>query len=144
MLIAAIVIGITYTAYSMISRSYLSFKEKNDRIAVLNRVDQLLKRDFERAEVISGSGNTVLIRNDSAPVRYEFTPKAVIRTSGLIDTFKVNTADVRLAFEGKTMTDATEQMIDELAFSVSETIPYHYHKTYSSFNLIKTNPDADH
>ncbi len=152
MLVAAIVIGITYTAYAIISRSYMDFKTKNDGIAVLNRVDQLLKRDFEQADRIVGSGNEILIdKADRARVNYEFDADVVIRKSVAIDTFKVKTGDIKITFEGvvnnqREMEESSATALaDELSFTVSfqhENIPYHYHKTYSSLNLIQRNPHA--
>jgi len=52
MMITAIVIGIAYTSYSIVVKSYNSFNNKNNDMAVVINLDHLLKRDFERAETI--------------------------------------------------------------------------------------------
>ncbi|MBW4890133.1 hypothetical protein KXQ82_10420 [Mucilaginibacter sp. HMF5004] len=153
MLIAAIVIGITYTSYNIIGKSYLSFKTRNDDIAVLNRVDELLKRDFEQANMIADSGNGLLINKDNmTDVHYEFNRGTIIRKSGVIDTFKVSMTDLKTAFEGNLNNNQTEAnttsesaRIDELSFTINFkdlNIPCHYQKMYSSLNLIQRNPDA--
>jgi len=130
MLIAAIVIGIAYTAYSIISRSYTTFKYKNDDLAVLNRVDELLRRDFGKAEMVTRSGNGLLIGDH---ISYEFSPAYIVRNSGTIDTFKVSNLDLQTVSAGA-------DLIDEVSFTIvfrGERIPYHYRKTYSSADLIK-------
>jgi len=151
MLIAAIVIGITYTAYTIISRTYGQFKKKNENMAVLARLDQLLRRDFDRADLITESGHQVIsIQRENQPnIRYEFLDSSIIRNAAIADTFKVKSDHYQVLFEGLPKADAEntdanadsneEYRIDELSLIVNfqnETIPYHYHKKYSSENLI--------
>lgn len=156
MLLAAIVIGITYTSYGIISRSFLSFKARNEDIAMFTRVDQLLKRDFEQASDIYTNNNRVIIKKNALSVMsYEITPSYIVRNANIIDTFKVNTLHYQMLFEGKiketidnnsaTLDNDENDRIDELLFTISyknENIPFHYHKLYSSINLIKRNVDA--
>ncbi|RKR84466.1 prepilin-type N-terminal cleavage/methylation domain-containing protein [Mucilaginibacter gracilis] len=154
MLVAAVVIGITYTSYQIISRSYLDFKLRNERMVTLASLDQLLRRDFDQAEIISGSNKHIRIDKENKPaVEYEFADRYIIRKAIIIDTFKVTNDSCRMFFEKQqiindetTETANTEDnRIDELLFNVSynnETIPYHYNKDYSSENLIKRNPNA--
>lgn len=154
MLVSVVVIFITYTAYSIVSRSYGNFRSKNEDMAILARLDQLLLRDFERAEVINGSGNQVsMTRDNGRMVSYEFANGYVVRTDQIVDTFKVSTEKYQTLFEGKPLGDGEEldvknkesDRLDELSFAVTyknETIPYHYYKRYSSLNLINRNPHA--
>jgi hypothetical protein len=53
MMIAAILMGITYTTHIIVSKSYLSFNTKNAGMAEVELLDKLLKRDFDRADVIA-------------------------------------------------------------------------------------------
>jgi Tfp pilus assembly protein PilE len=156
MLIAAIVIGITYTAYNIISKTYGNFKKKNEDMAVLARLDQLLRRDFDRADLITESGHEMIFQKEGQPdIRYEIAPTYLVRNAISVDTFKVVNANYQVLFEGQLKNetenidsdtnDKEEERIDELSFTVDfkdEAIPYHYEKKYSSENLIKRSPNA--
>ena len=151
MLLAAIVISITYTAYTIINGSYLVFTRKNDEMAQVVQLDRLLKKDFYQAASISRNNQKILFRTDSADISYEFGPGQVIRTQGITDTFKIQTEVMSTSFENQPLPDlpATDQpgLLDDMAWTIilqNEKIPYHYHKQYSSVNLFQENPDANH
>jgi prepilin-type N-terminal cleavage/methylation domain-containing protein len=152
MIIAALVITIAYTAYQIIHRSYQAYQLKNTQMAVLLRLDERLKKDFSRSVLISQTTEGLAFTDSSGTVRYTFSEGSVIRQGILVDTFKVITQDISLQFEGKALAAAAEEepesnRIDELSFNglyADEIIPYHYHKQYSSENLIERNPDAIH
>jgi Tfp pilus assembly protein PilE len=149
MLIAAILIAVTYTSYSIVIKSYNSFTNKNNDMAVLVSLDHVLKRDFEQSRVILKDSAGFSFRKDSALVRYEFSADYIVRKATRIDTFKVQNQDVSASFENvpllELQTTAEQNIIDELDFAIQyqkEEINYHYHKTYSSENLIEKNPNA--
>jgi len=149
MLVTALVIGITYTAYSIVIKSYQSFTKKNEDMAVLISLDHLLRRDFERADTILKDLNGVTIMEHDKTVKYAFTPDFITRNSAIIDTFKVQSLGVKTIFENMPVDEiqnTTERnRIDELDFILlfqNEKIPHHYQKLYSSENLIKREADA--
>ena len=156
MLISGIVIGITYSSYIIVHKSYLAFKTKNEEMAVITQIDQVLKRDFNRAEMITGGGNMIRIKTtDSTMIAYKFNAAYIIRTSTVNDTFKVNIDHQQLLFEHHIQVvpmDAFDippetNRIDELSYEIAyrgEVIPYHYLKAYSSANLIQRKSDAIH
>jgi len=149
MLISAIVIGIAYTAFNIINQSYQSFHQKNEHMADLVRLDELLRKDFDRAGVISKTTNGIIVKFATDSINYDFEPDITVRTSTIIDTFKLNVQDIVTNFELSPITainsTAEQNRIDELEFSIlfeNEKIPYSYHKLYSSANLIERNPNA--
>lgn len=149
MMVAAILMGITYTTYSIVSRSYLSFNTKNKDMAELELLDRLLKRDFDRGEVILKETDGIIIKNTDRMVTYEFSPDYITRNSGITDTFKVKTEGLSTSFEGQPVDETglsgEQNRLDDLSFNLifqNEKIPYHYYKQYSSVNLIQRNPDA--
>lgn len=154
MLVAAIVIGITYTAYTIISRSFIDFKSKNEDIALIARIDHLVKRDFEQADLIVTDESGVSIQKlGLMPVHYEFNPSYIVRRSVVADTFKVNNTDIKTFFEHREKSpnndsdpsDVAGNRIDELSFTITykdDLIPFHYVKTYSAVNLLPGNPYA--
>ena len=149
MLITALLIGITYTSYSIIVKSYHSFTAKNEELAVLATLDHLLKRDFEQAEAVFKNQDGIVLLSDSKTLKYEFKPDYIIRSGIRIDTFKMQTQDVNSMFENVPLNEVQEteeqNRVDELSFILifqNEKIPYHYYKLYSSVNLIQRNPNA--
>ncbi|MDB5008616.1 MAG: hypothetical protein JWP45_3009 [Mucilaginibacter sp.] len=158
MLITALLIGITYTSYSIIVKSYRSFTLKNEDMGILISLDHVLKRDFDLADVILKTSDGLTLKSDQKIVKYTFNPDFITRESVKTDTFKVETQLVQTSFETilvNDIQDAEEQnRLDDLTFSLlyqNEKIPYHYHKNYSSINLIlrkefneQRNPNAIH
>ena len=139
MSLTAIVIGITYTAWTIVFRAHLGFKKKNESVAALQRLDGLLQRDFGRATHISYIDSVMALQDSSAMLSYEFKNNRVIRHSISIDTFNCKFSQVSVSFEGHLPVDNTT--IDDLFFEVTaedQKIPYHYHKIYSSAELIST------
>jgi len=149
MLISAIVIAITYTAFSIITRSYHSFESKHKDMATVLRLDKLLQKDFKHAETILKDTDGIALKDSSSTVKYRFSPDYVLRIGITIDTFKVKSDSITTAFENKTITGIStleeENRLDDLGLNMmlqNEKIPYHYHKLYSSANLINRNPNA--
>jgi len=149
MLISAIVIGITYSAYTIIRQSYAIYQTKNETLAVLSRVDQLLTRDFAHAELIVKTPDGVLLSSPSDTVSYVFNPDFVVRVAAVTDTFRVQNGGLSTLFENQQLSEIStvneQNRIDELTFFIvlkNGNIPYHYHKQYSSVNLLERNPNA--
>ncbi|MGY3214541.1 PulJ/GspJ family protein [Mucilaginibacter sp. HD30] len=144
MLLAAIVIAITYTVYTIIIRSYTSYNVKNSNMAVLISLDELLRKDFEKAENINKTERGLSCTNKDKVTTYEFNPNAVIRTSGTTDTFKVKVQAISILFEhapvSESATNDEGTRVDEMQadlFFDGTKITNGYHKQYSSQNLIQ-------
>jgi len=144
MLISAIVIGLMYSAYAIISKSYLSFVDRNSNTSTIALLDRRLSRDIDKAEMIQRDSNTVTIRSHKDTIIYRFQSDRVIRQKLLADTFKVSTESFSASFksipvDGNTLSD-DEKKIDDLQIVMlaeGQKIPYHYRKTYSSVNLFQ-------
>ena len=149
MMVAAILIGITYTSYSIIVKSYTSFTGKNNDMGELVTLDHLMNRDFDQAKIIKKDSAGFSFVKDSALVQYEFSADFIVRKAARIDTFKIKNRDVNAGFENTPITELHDEadlnIIDALDFVLmyqKDTIGYHYHKTYSSENLIEKKPNA--
>lgn len=139
MIISALLIGLTFTIYNLVSGSYNSFSTKNDKVIVLLTLDKLLKRDFSNAEKIWREGNNIFIANQQDTALYKFELGLLVREIGKVDTFDIDYRDLITKFEGK-IAERTEQtqLQDEVSFIVTygdQSIPYHFYKRYSSDNL---------
>ncbi len=141
MLITGILIVMTYTVYNIVVKTYHGYNDKQANSAVLLRIDELLRDDFRRAEKIFTNQNHIIMQRGETQVDYNIESNYIVRSTEIVDSFKVNTIDVIKSFEGDLANqDAGPQVIDELQLNVlydNKTFPYHYRKQYSATNLIK-------
>jgi prepilin-type N-terminal cleavage/methylation domain-containing protein len=148
MLIAAILVGITYSAYRIVSKSYFAYLEKNRSLYNLTSLDRLIKRDFRRSVKINTISDGLQFSCLTDTVFYGFKPSYVTRTQGITDTFRINISELRIKFLQTDITPSAELLpVDELSFLLQEkqdTIAYHYFKLYSSEELVKISTHAIH
>jgi hypothetical protein len=151
MLISALVIGITYSIFAIVSRSYQAFHRKNEEIANVLRLDGVLRKDFDRGELILKDSTGIGIVKPSGLIHYAFYPDYVLRNGIKTDTFKVKTDSVSTFFENTPINDVSPDKeqnrldrVDIPVFLQNEKFTYHYSKIYSSENLFIRKPDAIH
>jgi type II secretory pathway pseudopilin PulG len=151
MLLSAIVIGITYTVWTLIGKTHHAFVQKNDALALALRVDELVRKDFERSNIVLRDTGGIAFITGGRVTHYEFDTGFVVRKSLRTDSFKVRAVSFRTFFENK-LIEHTEEVadssrIDQLDLSIfvgHREITYHYHKLYSSADLIPIKQYADH
>jgi prepilin-type N-terminal cleavage/methylation domain-containing protein len=144
MLISSLVIGITYAVYTIVVGSYSAYQLKSTRLAVLIRLDELLKKDFSQADLILEDQNSWVFKSAGQRVTYQLAPGYLVRISSITDTFKVSLQNRTASFETQPVTETAateeEQRMDELQLNLvaeNENITYHYHKQYSAVNLMQ-------
>lgn len=149
MLLSAIVIGLTYTVFSLVTRSYQRYQTRHREMATVISLDGLLRRDFDRAELVLKDTDGIALTSKTNLIKYRFYPDYILRKGIATDTFRLKADSVAMTFEGKAIDDsgtgAEENRIDELDMQLTlqkEKIPYYYHKIYSSANLIKRKTNA--
>jgi hypothetical protein len=140
MLIAAIAIAITFTAYRIVSGSYIGFSKKQVELAGFVNLDKLLKQDFMTAKNVLKSSTGMLMETEDGLIRYEIDKDYVIRDqfSLRIDTFKLTTSNTEFSFEKNPVDDGNA--IDQFGFEtlvLGQLVPLHYHKLYSAQDLFK-------
>lgn len=102
MMLAAIVIGMAYTAFSLMARMSAGFREKNLAHADVQVLREVLQRDAERAGVILIADGTIDFSSESTPLQYEWRQDYLIRKMELAqDTFKTPALVVQAYFEGR-------------------------------------------
>lgn len=135
MLLAAIVIGISYTAYTMMSRSYQEYDDRNEKVAEFVLLNKLLRRDISNAEKIVRSPEGINLEGPEGSIIYSFSEEYITRNQYSVktDTFKVSNSDLITSFEEKEVTE--EGMIDRISFTgvlQERKVPLVYVKTYSA------------
>lgn len=138
MLIAAIAIGITFTAYRIVSGSYLDFTKKQTRISTFINADRLLKQDFQRAKRIFRSADGITMEMTTGVIRYEFNNEYVLRDQFSLrtDTFKMKVNKLSFLFENEA--NEADQLVDQCSFETEtdgQRILLYYQKLYSAQDL---------
>ena len=68
MIVAGIVVMMSYTVFTIMGKSYLDFSKKNESIASLLLFDKVLKRDFSNARLIVLASDALLLKKDSSHI----------------------------------------------------------------------------
>lgn len=103
MMLAAIVIGMAYTAFTLFTRLYGTYRTKNLAHADVRAFQQVLERDMEQAAVVSLEDDQLFFGNGDGTVdpSYVFHKDYILRIkNALPDTFKLKSVAMRTAFEG--------------------------------------------
>lgn len=140
MLIAAIAIAITFTAYRIVSGGYAGFSKKQVELADFVRLDKLLKQDFMASKRIIRSSDGVVLELDAGVIQYSIDSAFVVRDQFSLrrDTFKQVIKNVNFSFENND--SEYEQLVDQLSFESivqAQMVPFHYYKLYSAQDLFK-------
>ncbi|TDQ11569.1 hypothetical protein [Pedobacter metabolipauper] len=138
MLIAGICIGITFTAYQIISGTYRNFDKKQEKIALFTTVDKLLKQDFVNARNILKADDGLAFQMEQGTISYSFNKDYVVRDQFALhaDTFKLQINAPVFLFEGQSPDNGTS--VDQFNFTTlvdGILIPLQYHKSYSAQDL---------
>lgn len=138
MLVVAVAIAVTYTAYHIISRTYSDYIKKQDRIASFTLADRLIKRDLLEADQVVRAGEGLKLFLPAGQVIYEFKNDYLIRNQYALqaDTLKIPVKNLGYFFENGPVEDGAR--VDQLVFqTVLEgiDISLFYKKTYSAQNL---------
>ena len=158
MLISSLVIGIAYVSYSIIQKTYLNLEKKNQSIAQYYRLDQLIRKDFFVSDsLVNTSKGFLAFKSGLSLSEYQVYPMYIIRTANSnLDTFPIPIAFMETSFLGKPSAANPLISLDSLIFQTKiddlslmvlykgDTIPFHYHKKYSSVDLFQEDPHANH
>jgi hypothetical protein len=147
MLLTAIVIGMAYEVFQVVSKSYRSFSEKSEKVNDVERLEHWLGRDFLRSEAISNGTRELRMVIGGDTVSYRFTETAVIRQGLRIDSIPFQTGGIQTAFRG-IPSPAGDQMVpaDELKFKIvleKQEILEYFYKLYSAEQLINLTHGID-
>ena len=136
MILTAIIVGIVYSAYSIVGNQYSSYKKisvQNSRVALLS---MLLSKDFTTAHYIK-NGNEELFFYDKEDniIRYGFDENYITRSGNSItDTFPVNTLNIEMKFLNQEQI-IPNGLVDELYFEsliFKKQQLFHFKKQYGA------------
>src|SRR4051794_24174209 len=79
MILAAISIAISFSVYSLISQSYRQYDLKNKKTAEFVQLSQLLQKDIQKAEYITGMQNELNLLSNEGEIDYLFEGAYLLR-----------------------------------------------------------------
>ena len=140
MLIAAIAISITYTAYNIVGKLYLDYTTTQKKYSQVTLLNELLNLDCISAERIIRTREGFQVNSRKGEIQYIITDDFIIRDQFSLrrDTFMLSVSSKIYYFEGQQTEN--EEAIDQISLSVGSLgyiIPLKYYKQYSSQNLFE-------
>ena len=140
MLLAAITIGICYTAFTLMNQYYAEIKNRKDQVGEILLLQQLMSRDIEQATLIKKQTDGIKISYDTVDISYHFAADFITRDYQQIkiDTIKIAAAALDLRFENREAVN--DGLLDEIVFICkrkNKSFPMHFKKTYSATNLFQ-------
>jgi Tfp pilus assembly protein PilE len=147
MLLTAVVVGMAYEVFQVVSKSYNSFSVKSERINDVERLEHWLSRDFLRAEAISASGHELCMLMGKDTVYYRFADSMITRQGRRVDAIRVSNEGFVTAFLGKPLEYEKRSLpADQLNFKIileKQEIPESFYKLYSAAQLINLTNGLD-
>jgi prepilin-type N-terminal cleavage/methylation domain-containing protein len=116
MILAAIVMGMAYSAFTVFTRVYGSYHSKNLSHADVQLFRQVLQSDMKKAALIELSSGQLKFKDplSSEALSYSFGPDYLVRTHHSVpDTFKMTRLTLQSSFENA---GVSEGIVDHLTF----------------------------
>ncbi len=140
MLLAAITIGIAYTAYTVVGRSYSEYDRRNKKTAEFVLLNKLLKKDIVESEKALQLGEGISLESAQGTIQYAFSPDFITRNQHELqtDTFYVKNNSLLMTFEDKPTEEG--KLTDKVSFIADlegRSITLIFSKQYSSEELFK-------
>ncbi|WNM19464.1 hypothetical protein [Flavobacterium capsici] len=140
MVITAIIIGIVFVIFSILSERMLDFKNQNQVISDLNRLTYVINKDlFENEEIVLKNDELLLQSYSGEKVRYLINENYLLRTKNdFKDTFNIsNTKIIVDTLENSNKTVVFQRMVFEIFVNEKINKLSFYKKIYSN-QLIKS------
>lgn len=141
MLLSAIVIGMVYNAWFIISKVADGYVKAGKRQSELLVFKKALSADVAKAAEIRYAAGAIIILDTLGGengLSYEVQDSLLIRKSSQQDTFRLKRLNIQTLFDGK---EKSEGLIDQIKLSFyeqKEQLRISVHKSYSSEQLVKT------
>lgn len=140
MLLSAISMMIAYTAYHLVSQSYLDYSSKQKHLAEFLSADRLLKMDILNGEKVLKSDDGLIIESERGVITYVFGEAYLLRNQFELrtDTFNLQVRIQDISFESMPVQDG--ELLDRVGLEMSlegAELALVYRKQYSSVNLFK-------
>ena len=141
MILTSIIVGIVYSAYSIVGNQYTGYKKintQNSRVALLS---MLLNKDFSTSCFIkSGEDKIFFYDKENNTITYEFWENCITRNSNAVtDTFFISSLNVEMKFLNQKQ-QFHNSLVDELNFETAifeEQQLFHFKKKYAADILMK-------
>lgn len=138
MIIAALSIGIAYSAYTIMKQSYRKYDERNKLIAEIVLADKLLKKDFFQAIQIVKSEKELVFKSAGGIISYTLDTRYILRNqyNNRRDTFNIPVQDSKLYYAEDLKSTELVRRLDIKTTVDGTTMQLNYEKKYSAENLM--------
>jgi prepilin-type N-terminal cleavage/methylation domain-containing protein len=140
MLIASVLISVTYTAYTIVAKLYIDFTAKQEKASMVTSLNKLMNMDFISAEKIIKTPDGFQVNSKIGKIHYTVTKDFVVRDQFALrtDTFSISIPKEVYYFQKQQV--ESDGIIDEVRLSIflsGYVIPLNCYKQYSSQNLFE-------
>jgi prepilin-type N-terminal cleavage/methylation domain-containing protein len=140
MLIASVLISITYTAYTIVAKLYSDFTAKQEKASNVTLLNKLVNMDFLSGEKIIRTPDGFQVNSQVGKIHYIVTKDFIVRDQFSLrtDTFSISIPEKVYYFQKQQVESGG--IIDEVHLSIflsGYVIPLNYYKQYSSQNLFE-------
>lgn len=146
MMITVIVLGMAYTVFQLVAKTYSNFNGKNGRVNDAERLEEWLRRDCLKASFIYLDHHVLILKNSRDSIRYVFADALILREKGHVDTFRIRQQNLYAYFQHQAVDTLVRTPVDQLNFSIvldNEKIPEILTKWYSAEQLMELTDAID-
>jgi prepilin-type N-terminal cleavage/methylation domain-containing protein len=139
MVLMALVTGIAFQAYQIVSSQYHSYQQNVYRDNELMLFENTLQRDFSSSAYVKKTETGIQCIRPDKTVEYTFAGDYVLRTIDIPDTFHIHAAHDSTSFYAKGNLSQGD-FVQKLGFTVNvkeELLPYLFVKEYGADVLMK-------
>lgn len=141
MILTAIIVGIVYSAYSIVGNQYYVYKKtgtQNSQVALLS---MLLNKDFTSSHFIKyGNDELFFYSKEDNFIHYVFEENYITRNSNSVtDTFPINPLNIQMKFLQELQL-VHNSLVDELYFEAvifNQQQLFHFKKQYAADVLME-------
>ncbi|OJW17953.1 prepilin-type N-terminal cleavage/methylation domain-containing protein [Mucilaginibacter sp. 44-25] len=146
MLITVVVLGMAYSVFQLVSKTYSNFNGKNGRVNDAERLEEWLRRDCLKASFIYLDHHMLILKNQRDSTRYIFGDSVILRDKGRVDTFGIKQQNLHAYFQHRAVDTLIRTPVDRFYFSImldNEEIPETVIKWYSAEQLMELTDAID-
>jgi prepilin-type N-terminal cleavage/methylation domain-containing protein len=143
MIISALVISFAYTAYILMHRQFLKYKDNRKQITDTMTLNTILNNDFSGSQWVYYQEESLVFSTPGNTLEYIFGDSMMVRIAGEVsDTFHLSPQNVLINHIAEPNDNSSLRLVNELSFTANvlgETEPFHFTKNYSAEAVIKSN-----
>lgn len=139
MVLSLITLGAGMAVFEVFTTRFTTFQREYDISAEMAKLNYLLHKDFQEADLVRLQPNGFEIVSAKSAVTYHIDGNHLIRSGAIKDTFRIEISKMTASLKGETVQSAGNIM-DELQLEAvvnDKALIYHVDKQYSTAQLLE-------